>query len=88
MTKTLEEAREALDESMSVLALATDSLSTICDALLEGGQKDENNRVLIGQGNRNAITWLASHVHELTQQHIKLWDRLDDLIREKSDAPV
>ncbi len=81
MTKTLlEEARENLDESMSVLAMASASLSNVCDSFLQG-KCDERGGVSVGHDEKNTITFLASHLRDLVQAHISRWDHLEKLMK-------
>lgn len=83
-TKTqLDEARENLDESMSVLAMAAASLSNVCDSFLQG-ESDERGRVSVGHDEKNTIMFLASHLRDLVQAHISRWDHLEELMKGQS----
>ena len=79
MTDTpLKNANLALDDSMSTIVLAASSLATICESLLNG-RENEHGAPFVSKSNREALTFLAIHLHDLVRDHVALWDSFAEL---------
>ncbi|MBB4201142.1 hypothetical protein CCR94_10615 [Rhodoblastus sphagnicola] len=80
-----DQVREDLDDSMSNLLLASLSLETVCGGFLDKSS-GEDGFVRVLPEKRDAITWLAGQLKEITERHVRIWERLDELMRKDKEV--